>query len=122
MKNGQQQGPFSYDELWNQKISANTLVWFEGMPGWKEASTIPEFANWFPQQLVAQKRPQHSSRKPLQPVRSLRNQRVKQKKTNRGIIGISIFLVAIVLIVYLYTHKSTDSSNTSNPKVALLRN
>lgn len=37
-------GPFTLEEVKRQGISADTLVWFKGMPDWKEARAIPELA------------------------------------------------------------------------------
>jgi hypothetical protein len=113
LKNGQQVGPFSYDELWNQKIAPNTKVWCEGMPEWKNANTIHEFANWFPPQPVAQKRPQQPIRKPQQSARPIRRIPVKQKKSYRGIIGVAVFVISVVFILFLVNQKSNDLSNTS---------
>lgn len=119
LKNGQQVGPFSYDELWNQKIAPNTKVWCEGMPEWKNANTIHEFANWFPQQAIAQKRPQQPIRKPQQSARPIQRKPVKRKKSYRGIIGVAVFLISVVFILYLYNQKSSDPSDTSKQKVAV---
>ena len=40
-------GPFTLEEVKRQGISADTLVWFKGMPDWKEARAIPELAGAF---------------------------------------------------------------------------
>ena len=104
MKNGQQVGPFSYDELWNQKISANTLVWFEGMQNWQEAYLLPEFVNWFPKPVAAQP----ASPIQMQPV---------QKKSYRGIIGIVIFLVGIIVIYSLWLQANPDSQSKTTKQV-----
>jgi hypothetical protein len=39
-KDNQQKGPFSIDELKNQKITGETMVWFEGADTWKKAMDI----------------------------------------------------------------------------------
>lgn len=38
-------GPFTKDELSNQKISRTTKVWFYGMDKWTELSKVPELSN-----------------------------------------------------------------------------
>ncbi len=43
--NGQQQGPFSVDELRGMSITPSTQVWAEGMPNWVSAGTVPELAS-----------------------------------------------------------------------------
>lgn len=37
-------GPFTLEEVKRLGINADTLVWFKGMPDWKEARAIPELA------------------------------------------------------------------------------
>jgi hypothetical protein len=41
------EGPYSLDELKNQKINNNTLVWYEGMGDWEKASEISELKSHF---------------------------------------------------------------------------
>lgn len=49
--NGQQQGPFDantiYGYIQNGQVSADSLVWKQGMPAWAKISTLPEFASLF---------------------------------------------------------------------------
>ncbi len=118
LKNEQQIGPFSYDELWNQKISPKTMVWYEGMKEWQQARTIPEFANWFPKQPAAQKRPQQKIRKPHQPSRPVRNQPVKRKKSYRGIIGLVVFLAGIAAIYYFWSQGNSGKQSGTEQHVA----
>ena len=40
--NDQQQGPFTIDELKLRAITADTLVWAEGMPEWVPAGQVDE--------------------------------------------------------------------------------
>lgn len=44
-RNGQPCGPFSVDQLLNEGIIPDSLVWNESMPQWKRAAEIPEIAN-----------------------------------------------------------------------------
>ncbi len=118
LKNEQQIGPFSYDELWNQKISPKTMVWYEGMKEWQQARTIPEFANWFPKQPAAQKRPQQKIRKPQQPSRPVRKQPVKRKKSYRGIIGLVVFLAGIAAIYYFWSQGNSGKQSGTEQHVA----
>ena len=41
-ENGQQAGPFEPNELLMHGLTANSLVWCEGMPTWVSASQVPE--------------------------------------------------------------------------------
>jgi hypothetical protein len=36
-------GPFNLEELKNQQIKENTLVWYQGMDEWKHASDLEDF-------------------------------------------------------------------------------
>lgn len=45
--NGNQAGPFSFDQLASQNITPDTLVWFAGQPDWARASTIPQLQSLF---------------------------------------------------------------------------
>ena len=40
--NGQQQGPFTVDELKKKGIQKNTLVWSERMSDWQQAGDVIE--------------------------------------------------------------------------------
>lgn len=44
---GQQLGPFSIEELKQEKISRNTPVWCEGMDGWESAITVEDLKMLF---------------------------------------------------------------------------
>ncbi len=43
----QQRGPFAVDRLLTEGVSAQTLVWREGMPSWQPAGTVSELAHIF---------------------------------------------------------------------------
>ena len=47
VENNQQSGPLSIDELRNKRVSPSTLVWFEGMTNWEQASAIDELSGLF---------------------------------------------------------------------------
>lgn len=44
-RNGEKFGPFSVEQLAKENISADTLVWYEGLSTWVAASTVPELSN-----------------------------------------------------------------------------
>ena len=45
---GQRQfGPFTYQELADQRIARKTQVWFQGLESWTQASQVPELAGLF---------------------------------------------------------------------------
>lgn len=41
-------GPFDFEELNQKSITRNTPIWCEGMEDWKEAGTVEELRNLFP--------------------------------------------------------------------------
>lgn len=43
-KDGEQSGPFSYDELKQQPLDSDTWVWCSGMDDWKKIVDVPELA------------------------------------------------------------------------------
>lgn len=42
----EQFGPFSHEEMKSKSISADTLVWFEGLPDWRRAGEVPEMSEF----------------------------------------------------------------------------
>jgi hypothetical protein len=42
VKNNEQNGPFSLDEILSSDIKSNSLIWFEGMQNWERAENIDE--------------------------------------------------------------------------------
>lgn len=44
-ENGQQQGPFDIEQLASKGITAETLMWHQGMENWKKAKEIPELSH-----------------------------------------------------------------------------
>ncbi|MCH5222004.1 MAG: CD225/dispanin family protein [Muribaculaceae bacterium] len=44
---GQQQGPFSLEELLDKPVDQNTKVWFEGLPKWYPAGSLDELRPLF---------------------------------------------------------------------------
>lgn len=46
-RNSEKLGPFSLEELRSEKLSARSLVWFEGLPSWQFAEDIEEIQSIF---------------------------------------------------------------------------
>ena len=42
---GNEEGPFTLKELENKEINNNTLIWYEGLDGWKSASEVHDLNN-----------------------------------------------------------------------------
>ena len=61
--NGNQAGPYTFDQLRSQNVTPDTLVWFAGQPDWAKASTIPQLQTLF----VSQQQPYQQPQQPQQP-------------------------------------------------------
>ncbi len=130
VKDDMRLGPFTLEEVKRQGISADTLVWFKGMPDWKEARAIPELAGAYipdipptaevdeddaveetgidsapepPAETYApqpQPQPQRYAYTPLP-------DEGKAKKSKAGIIGIiSLLVVMLILCIMVLTKPS----------------
>ena len=44
---GRQQGPFEFEELRSLPVTPDTKVWFDGLPKWYPAGSLPEMAPLF---------------------------------------------------------------------------
>lgn len=126
VKDDMRLGPFTLEEVKRQGISADTLVWFKGMPDWKEARAISELAGAYipdipptaevtveetgidsapepPAETYApqpQPQPQRYAYAPLP-------DEGKAKKSKAGIIGIiSLLVVMLILCIMVLTKPS----------------
>ena len=61
---GKQSGPFSKDDLRNQNITPDTLVWKSGLPEWVKSSELPELSDLFEEVVIME---QPSPSQPPQP-------------------------------------------------------
>ena len=46
----QKKGPFKFDELLDQNLKEDTLIWYKGLKNWKVASEVEELNNYFNEQ------------------------------------------------------------------------
>ena len=53
-KNNERLGPFPLEKLISNGLTPDSLVWCQGMPGWKRATEVPEVAALFAPQPPAQ--------------------------------------------------------------------
>lgn len=70
----QQQGPFSKEELIEKKITRDTMVWFEGVDNWVEATKVDELEDIF-----KSIPPPIQSKKPMVTHPPLVNDKIKEK-------------------------------------------
>lgn len=116
-RNGQQAGPFSFDQLVQKGISPETLVWKQGMADWTPAWKVEDLkavleairAN---QQQDYQKAQQEAYQQGFQQGAAMHSnfqQQPKKKKTNHFAIKMVIGLIIFILAIFAITNPSADA-------------
>lgn len=117
-RNGQQAGPFSFDQLVQKGISPETLVWKQGMADWTPAWKVEELkavleairAN---QQQDYQKAQQEAYQQGFQQGAAMHSnfqqQPKKNKKTSHFAMKIVIGLIIFILAIFAITNPSADA-------------
>ena len=117
VKDDMRLGPFTLEEVKRQGISADTLVWFKGMPDWKEAHAIPELAGAYMPDIpptaevdeddaVEETGIDSAPEPPAETYAPLPDEG-KAKKSKAGIIGIiSLLVVMLILCIMVLTKPS----------------
>jgi hypothetical protein len=118
----EQAGPYSIEELQSLNIGKESMVWHEGLDGWKPAGEIEELQSIFPvvamppplepktnmpPPFISAKKPESSDKKPL-------DEKEKKKRLYMIIGGSALALlltVAIVLAIALPGKESEDSKS-----------
>jgi len=110
-KDDKQQGPFSTDELKDQKISRDTMVWFEGADNWKKAIEVDNL-----KEIFKSIPPPLQTNSPVIPPPLVDN---KPKEVSKPTVGekpmkkkipiIIVFIVTVLLIgglgTFIYTNQ-----------------
>lgn len=114
--NGQQAGPFSFDQLVQKGISPQTLVWKQGMADWTPAWKVEELkavleairAN---QQQDYQKAQQEAYQQGFQQGAAMNSnfQQQPNKKTSHFAMKIVIGLIIFILAIFAITNPSADA-------------
>lgn len=117
-RNGQQAGPFSFDQLVQKGISPETLVWKQGMADWTPAWKVEELkavleairAN---QQQNYQKAQQEAYQQGFQQGAAMHSnfqqQPKKNKKKSHFAMKIVIGLIIFILAIFAVTNPSADA-------------
>ena len=117
-RNGQQAGPFSFDQLVQKGISPETLVWKQGMADWTPAWKVEELkavleairAN---QQQDYQKAQQEAYQQGFQQGAAMNSnfqqQPKKNKKTSHFAMKMVIGLIIFILAIFAVTNPSADA-------------
>ncbi|MDR1859972.1 MAG: DUF4339 domain-containing protein [Bacteroidales bacterium] len=108
---GQQQGPFSIDDLRGLNVSKETLVWQEGWEEWQKAGDTPELAPLF------RAAPPTPPTPPTPPVTTVpKSAEPPTKRSNSGkiaVIAVAAAVIAVAIAVLLLM-RQTDSATPSN--------
>lgn len=119
-RNGQQAGPFSFDQLVQKGISPETLVWKQGMADWTPAWKVEELkavleairANQQQaQQQDYQKAQQEAYQQGFQQGAAMHSnfQQQPKKKTSHFAIKMVIGLIIFILAIFAVTNPSADA-------------
>lgn len=114
--NGQQAGPFSFDQLVQKAITPETLVWKQGMADWTPAWKVEELkavleairAN---QQQDYQKAQQEAYQQGFQQGAAMHSnfQQQPKKKSSHFAIKMVIGLIIFILAIFAITNPSADA-------------
>lgn len=120
--NGQQAGPFSFDQLVQKGISPETLVWKQGMADWTPAWKVEELkavleaveanqSNQKAQQQDYQKAQQEAYQQGFQQGAAMHSnfQQQPKKKTSHFAIKMVIGLIIFILAIFAITNPSADA-------------
>lgn len=119
-RNGQQAGPFSFDQLVQKGISPETLVWKQGMADWTPAWKVEDLravleairANQQQaQQQDYQKAQQEAYQQGFQQGAAMNSnfQQQPKKKTSHFAIKMVIGLIIFILAIFAVTNPSADA-------------
>lgn len=109
-KDDKQQGPFTTDELKDQKISRDTMVWFEGADIWKKAIEVDDLKEIFksiPPPLQTNSPvipPPLVDNKPKEVSKPTVDEKPTKKKTTLIIVVVAVLLVG-GLGTFIYTNQ-----------------
>lgn len=105
-ENDQQFGPFTYEELKNNRIKKHTMVWFEGISEWAPAETFDELKDIListPPPFVKQniKLVQHPNIDPIPstPVNSDGYDTFYKKETGATVVGVLIIFAYLIWFI-----------------------
>ncbi len=109
-----QQGPYAFEELKDQVLKPDTLIWFEGNTDWKRASEIDELKSLF---TIAPPLPVSASPPPLPNL--VENQESKPKRSRTLLYVVSGIVVVLAVIGYLLYQNSKHQEEIANVQSAL---
>ena len=113
-RNGQQAGPFSFDQLVQKGISPETLVWKQGMADWTPAWKVEELRAVLEAAEANQsnqKAQQEAYQQGFQQGAAMNSnfQQQPKKKTSHFAIKMVIGLIIFILAIFAITNPSADA-------------
>lgn len=113
IENGQQVGPLTIAQLAEKHITAETLVWAEGMPDWQPAWKVEELRYILEDNKAgegnATANPGTTSVPPTPPVPPVQPTKAPQKKSNKKLWKIIGILIVVLLLIFAFTNPSKES-------------
>ncbi len=111
-KDNQSQGPFSVNELIVERISRETMVWFEGAEHWKRAVEIEELKHVFKSVPPPFERKVPINPPPLEKSSvSSGKEASPRKKSNNNILFLIGGLIIVCLIVFYFVSSQQQSQD-----------
>lgn len=107
IENGQQSGPFTPDQLYEKKITSETLVWAEGMTDWTPAWKVEElrpvidgtYQSHSAQSTSTQAAPPVP---PVSPTTAINDQQFVKQPQKKNHTVLYIIIAAIVAILFIF--------------------
>lgn len=116
--NGQQAGPFSTNQLIEKRISAETLVWAQGLADWTPAWKIEELRNVLdeiqklppvPPTTSPQQEKPHVETSNTEYVAPQQPAKEPKKKSNKTLWKVLAGLVIFIILIFAITNPSEDA-------------
>jgi len=115
LENNEQKGPFFLDELTNQSLTVETLIWTEGLADWTAINKIPEVHNLIKSKVAPPPIPSTNAKMNLKPTNEcssdLNNKAKSDKNISRLLIWITFHLFALLM-----SYSRIDFFNDRIPK------
>lgn len=108
-RNGQQAGPFSFDQLVQKGISPETLVWKQGMTDWTPAWKVEDLKAVL--EAIRANQQQEAYQQGFQQGAAMHSnfQQQPKKKTSHFAIKMVIGLIIFILAIFAVTNPSADA-------------
>lgn len=109
-------GPFSYNDLDNEKVTPETLFWFQGLDGWTKGKNIPELQPIFNLRPPVQSNYSSNYTPPPPP-----NYKIKQTTSNqttdsfrvRNIVSV----VVVIAVIYFFFFRDDNEKYGGSEQV-----